>query len=73
MSEIAFLDEILNARTFKPRIELTRQQWDVLDEVSKRDYERVSESLYLEKESVFLERKRYWDWEQEHWDDWLYE
>lgn len=73
MSEIAFLDEILNARTFKPRIELTRQQWDVLDEVSKRVYERVSESLYLEKESVFLERKRYWQWEQEHWDDWLYE
>ena len=73
MSEITFLDEILNARTFKPRIELTRQQWDVLDEVSKRDYERVSESLYLEKESVFLERKRYWQWEQEHWDDWLYE
>ena len=73
MSEIAFLDEILNARTFKPRIELTHQQWDALDVVSKMDYERVSESLYLEKESVFLERKRYWDWGQEHWDDWLYE
>jgi len=73
MSEYSVLEEILNARTFKPRVVLSQSEYDKLDTLAKRDYEPTEGSLYLEKEDVFLERKRYWDYESEHWDDWLHE
>ena len=73
MSEYSVIEELLNARTFKPRVTLSQSEYDKLDTLAKMDYERTEGSLYLEKEKVFLERKRYWDYEQEHWNDWLYE
>lgn len=73
MSEYSLLEEVLHARTFKDRVTLRRKEYESLPEEIQADYQYVGDGHFTEKEPVFEERKAYWNWEREHWDEWLYE